>query len=141
MLCSMKSVSDFVDHAKSNDVIFLGMSPSSHTKPTRNGSLVRLSSWCQSMNLKSWDFHNVVHDRINSNSLNDVDVDALIARVSGKKKVVALGGFVSKVCTKYKIDHYKTDHPSPRNRNFNDPTYEVMMLAKLKAYLHEYCDD
>ena len=137
----MKSVSDFVDHVKSNDVIFLGMSPSSRTKATKNGTFVRLAKWCEVLNLREWDFHNVVHDRINSSDINDVDVQTLMSRVHNKKKIVALGGFVSRVCTKYKIDHYKTDHPSPRNRNFNDPSYESMMLAKLKVYLHEYCDD
>ena len=137
----MKSVSDFLDHKKSNDVIILGMSPSTRTKPSKNGTYARLENWCTSIGLKRWSFHNVVHNRVDSASMSDVDEEELLKRVAGKKKVVALGGFVSRVCTKYKIDHCKVDHPSSRNRNFNDPSYEPKVLAKLKAYLHEYCDD
>lgn len=29
------------------------------------------------------------------------------------------------------------DHPSPRNRKFNDPKYETKMLAELKRWLYE----
>lgn len=29
------------------------------------------------------------------------------------------------------------DHPSPRNRNFNDPVYEKKMLKELKRWLYE----
>lgn len=32
---------------------------------------------------------------------------------------------------------FTVDHPSPRNRNFNNPTYEKRMLKKLKEWLYE----
>lgn len=50
-------------------------------------------------------------------------------------KVLALGGFVSRVLIKAGIDHIQLPHPSPRNRLFNDPTYEKEMLTWLKREL------
>jgi uracil-DNA glycosylase len=49
--------------------------------------------------------------------------------------VIALGCWVSSVLKRNGIEHLKIDHPSPRNRNFNDPTYEGRMLTVLREYL------
>ena len=120
------------------NVMFVGMSPSSRTTPTKNSTLTRLNGWCDRLGLESYDFHNVIPNVTNGSKMEEVDVDMLLQRVRGRKKVIALGGFVSRVLTKYKIEHHKADHPSPRNRNFNDPAYEPMMLDRLKAYIHEH---
>lgn len=134
----MKSVKDFIDVPTSDEVIILGQCPSTKTKPFSNGTFARLKRWCDTVNLTEWDFHNVIPNKINSHDMKDVDIFALHDAVYNKKLVIALGGFVSKVCTKYNIEHYKIDHPSPRNRNLNDPQYEKQMLKKLKAHLNEY---
>jgi len=134
----MKSVKDFIDVPTSDEVIILGQCPSTKTEPFSNGTFARLKRWCDTVNLTEWDFHNVIPNKINSYDMKDVDIFALHDAVYNKKVVIALGGFVSKVCSKYKIDHYKIDHPSPRNRSLNDPQYEKQMLKKLKAYLNEY---
>ena len=73
-----------------------------------------------------------------SYDINDVDEDALYEAVQDKTIIIALGGFVERVCKKYKIGCYKIDHPSPRNRNLNDPHYEQQMLKNLKKYLDEH---
>jgi hypothetical protein len=42
--------------------------------------------------------------------------------------------FVERVCNKYNIPHYKIDHPSPRNRNLNDPKYAAALDAARGFY-------
>jgi uracil-DNA glycosylase len=132
----MKSVPDFIEgHESSDDILILGQCPSSKTKPFKNGTFARLSKWLEVVDVHAFAFHNVIPHMVNSYDIKDVDEAALMKAVKGKKIIIALGGFVSKVCTKYGIDHYKIDHPSPRNRNLNDPLYEINMLLDLKEYL------
>jgi hypothetical protein len=133
----MKNVLNFLkDHEVSEDIIILGQCPSSRTEPFKNGTFDRLKKWCDEVGLDSWDFHNVIPDKINSYSIKDVNSDLLITRTKNKKKVIALGSFVSRVCTKYKIDHFKIDHPSPRNRNLNSKDYERAMIERFKIYVN-----
>jgi hypothetical protein len=135
----MKSVIDFLDgHGTSNELLILGQCPSSNTKPLKNGTYNRLMNWCGFVGISMFAFHNVIPNKINSYDINDVDEDALYEAVQGKTIIIALGGFVERVCKKYKIDCYKIDHPSPRNRNLNDPHYEQQMLKNLKKYLDEH---
>lgn len=135
----MKSVPDFVsDYRPSKDLIFLGQCPSSRVARTKNGTFARLEKWAKYLCLTEWSFHNVIPDKVNSYSLDDVDVKGLHEAVKGKKRVIALGGFVERACRKHGIECFRVDHPSSRNRNFNDPSYEPQMLERLKEYLkHE----
>ena len=135
----MKSVLDFLEgHGTSNELLILGQCPSSNTKPLKNGTYNRLMNWCDFVGISMFAFHNVIPNKINSYDINDVDEEALYEAVKDKSIVIALGGFVERVCKKYKIDCYKIDHPSPRNRNLNDPHYEQQMLKNLKKYLDEH---
>jgi hypothetical protein len=135
----MKSVLDFLEgHGTSNELLILGQCPSSNTKPLKNGTYNRLMNWCDFVGISMFSFHNVIPNKINSYDINDVDEDALYEAVQDKTIIIALGGFVERVCKKYKIDCYKIDHPSPRNRNLNDPHYEQQMLKNLKKYLDEH---
>ncbi len=130
----MKSVTDFItDHKPSDDIIVLGQCPSSKTEPFKNGTFARLQKWLDYADISEWSFHNVIPNKINSYDMNDVDVDALRKAIEGKSLIIALGGFVSKVCKKYDISHVSIDHPSPRNRNLNDPKYEKALMEKLKV--------
>ena len=135
----MAKIKDIIpDHVSSKDVIVIGMSPSPrklNKKPYSNSTLVRLSRWMKDVNQPEWSFHNVIPNVVGSSSMQDVDVSALLKAVNGKKTIIALGTFVERVCKKHNIDSFKIDHPSPRNRNFNDPTYESKMLNSLKTFL------
>lgn len=132
-MSSIKSVPDFIPgHKSSKDILVLGQCPSSNTKPTKNGTFVRLRGWMDWVGEPAWSFHNVIPNKINSYNMSDVDEDQLEAAVRGKKVVIALGGFVSRVCKKYGIRHIKIDHPSPRNRNLNSLEYEITMLNELQ---------
>jgi len=52
-------------------------------------------------------------------------------------KVVALGNNASKRLTKLGVPHFKLPHPSPRNRQLNDPNFIVDKLAECKVYLNK----
>ena len=133
----MKSVPDFIEgHKPSGDILILGQCPSSNTKPNKNGTYSRLSKWLEVVDVHAFAFHNVIPDKINSYDIKDVQYRKLHAVTHGRKKIIALGGFVERVCKKYNIPHYKIDHPSPRNRNLNDPKYEQQMLKRLRDYLN-----
>ena len=132
----LKSVPDFLfAHKPSDTILVLGQCPSTRTKPTANGTFVRLKKWMDAVDLPCWSFHNVIPNKINSYKMEDVDVEALNKAIKGKHLVIALGGFVSRVCKKHKIPHLMIDHPSPRNRKFNNPDYEAGMLQDFKLHL------
>lgn len=134
----MKSVADFVPTSLLGDIVILGQCPSTNTKPRVGSTYYRLLNWCETVGIEEFAFHNVIPDRINSYDIKDVDEKKLRKAVKDRKIIIALGGFVERACKKHKIDCYKIDHPSPRNRNLNDAKYERDMLKKLKAYLDEH---
>lgn len=134
----LKSVPDFLtDHIGSREILILGMSPSTKTKPFKGGTFERLKSWMDRVGVPHWDFHNVIHDTPNSSNIKDVDWELLRERVRGRKVIIALGTFVSRVCKQEGFRFIAIDHPSPRNRNFNDPAYEPEMLKRLKKELKD----
>ena len=135
----MTRVKDFIhDHVRSKDVIVIGLSPSTRKvvkKLHTNSTLPRLDRWMKEAGQKEWSFHNVIPNIPGSSSMRDVDERALRRATKGKSVIIALGSFVERVCKKYDIDAFKIDHPSPRNRNFNDPSYEPQMISRLREYL------
>ena len=147
---AMNSVLDFLhDHKISDTVLVLGQCPSTRNPRVReeikksgkiptHGTYARLERWMDHVGLKEWDFHNVIPNKINSYDIKEVDEKKLKKAVKNKKIIIALGGFVERVCKKYSISNYKIDHPSPRNRNLNSKEYEQNMLNELKDYLNNH---
>jgi len=131
----MVSVTEFLNLRDDSDVLILGQCPSTNTKPKANGTYNRLKSWCDGVGIESFSFHNVIPNKVNSYDINDVDVAALKQAVNGRRMIIALGGFVERVCKKHGITCYKIDHPSPRNRNLNSAKYEHDMLDRLRGYV------
>ena len=129
----MKSVIDFLpDHNTDSDILVLGQCPSSKVTPSKNGTFARLKGWMNHVGEPAWAFHNIIPHKVNSYDVNDVDEVALTHAIYRKKVIIALGGFVSRVCKRYGIYHIKIDHPSPRNRNLNSLEYEMTMLTTLR---------
>lgn len=130
-------VRNFVfDHVSSKDVLVLGMSPAPiNRKPFVNCSLRRLDRWMKEADQPQWSFHNVIPNIPGSCAMRDVDVRALLKAVNGKKIVISLGSFVESVCKKHGIENFRIDHPSPRNRKFNDPSHEPKMVEGLRKFL------
>ena len=133
----MTVVTDYIaDHVSSKDVIVIGISPApKNRKPFANCTLLRLDRWMKQAGQPEWSFHNAIPDIAGSFDMKDVDSEALLRAVKGKQTVIALGSFVERVCKKHGIDSFKVDHPSPRNRNFNDAAYEPAMVKRLKQFL------
>lgn len=133
-------VSDFIPESidVNSSIIFVGISPSTKTVPFKNGTFARLRKWADEAGIEKFDFVNAIPDVVNGMSMTLVDYDNLITKCKSKTKVVALGGFVSRVLTRCRIPHLKIDHPSPRNRNLNSPVYEECLITNLKAFINEH---
>jgi uracil-DNA glycosylase len=118
-------------------VLVVGMNPSNtreNVKVRRNSTVDRLNQWMSRVNVKNYSFINAVEHR---GEVKHKDVDPILLRTATKdyKYVVALGGFASKALDKIRVDHFKLPHPSPRNRQLNDPSYEAESLKELVQYL------
>ena len=109
----------------------------------KNGTFARLQDWMNRVGVPHWDFWNAVPEKTGDVKMEDVDWEKLYAHLAGRRVVIALGGFatrVAKQALKYDssgIVLIAIDHPSPRNRNFNDPAYEGEMLKRLKKELKD----
>lgn len=143
---ALKSVPDFIpDHVGDRDVLVLGMNPSTNKKPIKNGTFCRLQDWMNKVGVPHWDFHNVVPHKTGDVKPDDVDWDLLKEQIDGRRVIICLGGMVARVIAilkslKHPFDHTTViciDHPSPRNRNFNDPAYETQMLKRLSKELKD----
>ena len=53
---------------------------------------------------------------------DSIDLDHLKEVVGNYDKVIAWGSTVSKFLDKIGVNHFTLPHPSPRNRQMNDPT-------------------
>ena len=68
----LKSVPDFLfAHKTSDTILVLGQCPSTRTKPTANGTFVRLKKWMDHLELPCWAFHNVIPNKANSYKMEE----------------------------------------------------------------------
>ena len=65
-----------------------------------------------------------------------IDYTSLKNCINTSYKVLALGVFPSQALQKLNIDHFRLPHPSPRNRQLNDKTFEYMMLEECKGFVY-----
>lgn len=100
---------------KSHDIPFVG-----------TASYKRLCNWIAELDL---DINRV---RLVNSNYN--------AYIYSYDKVIFLGRDAARQFPLYDYVEGRTkviDHPSPRNRKFNDPKYEPKMLKELKEWLYE----
>jgi len=118
-----------------SSLVFVGLAPSS--KPQgKNSSLYRLRRWIDTLYLSAVDFCNVFPDELPEViHISTMDLEPIKKRLAGKRKIIALGGMVSNILTKAKIEHLKVDHPSPRNRNFNKEDHELITVLRMRQYI------
>ena len=118
-------------------VLVVGMNPSSYNtnhKDRKNHTFDRLKRWFTYAGVDYFSFVNCCPDP-GDVKFSDVDYDTLIQCLDGYEKIVAIGNFASTVLSRLNIMHFKLPHPSPRNRMFNDKTFEPVMLSGLKSYV------
>ena len=120
-------------------VLVIGHSPGkTPINKRKNGSptLNRLNRWLDACNVDIYSFSNLCASH--KEFLKSSDIDGILIQKITKnyQKVIGLGGFVAQYLTKLGIKHYAAPHPSPRNRKFNDKTFEPMIVNEIKEYLN-----
>jgi hypothetical protein len=116
------------------DVIVVGINPSSGKQNKTSPSIKKLNCWMDSFGIDYYSFTNVIH-QTGAYKQSFVDKNALLCYIKGYKKVIALGPFVSKTLNSIGVDHYTMPHPSPLNRQLNDKEYEAMKLEECKKFM------
>lgn len=122
-------------------VLFIGDQPSSkNVDPTipfvGTPSYKRLLKWIGELDL-SVGLVKIINKREHV-MINEYEFDVVL--FLGKKSETCVGVLSHRdghpgAAT---VPKFKTvDHPSPRNRKFNDPDYEKKMLKELKGWLYE----
>lgn len=117
------------------NLLIVGINPSSG-KPKKLSAINRLEKWIDQLEVKYYGFANVIPEP-GAYHINKVDLEYVKSFCSDQDQVVALGGFVSEVLKRANISHHKLPHPSPLNRNLNDPNYEQLCIEECKKYLNE----
>jgi hypothetical protein len=125
-------------HEISDDVVVVGLCPSSNDVRSRSDTYWRLKNWMNIVGQYAYDFYNVIPDIVDADpkmaNVNLEDINTKLSKFRGKK-VIALGNFASKVLDKLDIDHLKIGHPSMRNRKWNDFHNVTMELENMRDYL------
>ena len=119
-------------------VLVIGHSPGkTPINKRKNGSptLNRLNRWLDACEVDIYSFTNLCAHHKEFLKMADIDGIFIQKITKNYNKIITLGGFVSQYITKMGINHYAAPHPSPRNRKFNDKSFEPMIVNELKEYL------
>jgi len=119
-------------------VLVIGHSPGkTPINKRKNGSptLNRLNRWLDACDVDLYSFSNIYAHHKELLKITDIDETYVQKITENYNKIITLGGFVSHYFTKRGIKHFSAPHPSPRNRKFNNKSYEPMVVNQLKEYL------
>jgi len=120
---------------ESKSLIIVGLNPSK-SRAIKNGSaLRRLHEWADYLNLSIFSFTNLSDDPHWDFKFKSLDKDFIVQSISGYGIIVALGSQVHDTLKRLGIDSFKLPHPSPLNRQINDPVYIHSKLDELKEIL------
>ena len=131
-------------HAFSDGVIVVGFCPSTKTveerssKYNKQDTVQTVIDWMHAARCYEFDFQNVIPHEVNAPpDLKLVDLASLKKRLLPfyKKKVIALGGFVSKALQVVDFPHLKLYHPSGKTRQLNDFEVRLDQIRKIHTYL------
>ena len=115
-----------------NKPLFIGINPTK-ARHRKGCALDRLMNWIEEMDLGIVAFTNLSHDpHWNKRS---VDPHFFLPALREHTKVIALGGLVSNTLSKLNIEHFTLPHPSPLNRQINDPDFIRKKLEECYNYL------
>lgn len=119
-------------------ILVVGHSPgATDIMKRKNGSptLNRLNSWLDHCNVEIYSFSNLSAHHAPVLKKSDVDETFVKSITESYNKIIALGGFVSQYLQKMGINHFPAPHPSPRNRKFNDKSFEPDVIKGLQNYI------
>ena len=120
-------------------VLVIGHSPGkTPIYKMKNGSptLNRLNRWLDACEVDIYSFTNLCAHHKEFLKMADIDGIFIQKITKNYNKIITLGGFVSQYVTKIGVPHFAAPHPSPRNRKFNDKSYEPMVINEIKEYLN-----
>lgn len=116
-------------------ILIVGQNPSSiqaGIKRKKNDTMSKLARWCEETNLDAFDFVNCSDQR---GEKYTIDYERLKMKAHDRTGIIALGNVASHALKKIGVDHLKMPHPSPRNRQFNDKSFEPKMVNRMRDYL------
>ena len=119
-------------------VLVVGHSPGkTPINKRKNGSptLNRLNRWLDACDVDLYSFSNIYAHHKELLKITDINETYVYKITKNYNKIITLGSFVSQYFTKRGIKHLAAPHPSPRNRKFNDKSYEPMVITQIKEYL------
>ena len=122
-----------------NKVLVIGHSPGkTPINKRKNGSptLNRLNRWLDACEVDIYSFTNPCAHHKEFLKMADIDGTFIQKITKNYNKIITLGGFVSQYVTKIGVPHFAAPHPSPRNRKFNDKSYEPMVINEIKEYIN-----
>ena len=119
-------------------ILVVGHSPSSKEYCPKKGnpSINRLNRWLDACGVDIYSFTNLCAHHSESIKAADIDETLIKECVKPYNKVIALGNEVAHYFKKKGIDCFHAPHPSPRNRKFNDKSYESIVINGLQKYIH-----
>lgn len=121
-----------------NYPIIVGMNPTK-AQLRKGCAWFRLMDWTEEIGISRFSFTNLSFDP--HWDKKNVDYEFLSKCLEGHGKIVALGGMVSNHLKKLGVSHHALPHPSPLNRQINNPAYISQRLQECKEYLHENIDN
>ena len=120
-------------------VVIVGLNPgNTPLNKLKNGSpkLNRLARWCDELGIRYYSFLNCIDNAGDYTQLK-ANYEQLKEATKEYDKVIALGNYASVCLKKIKVEHHKMPHPSPRNRKFNDKTFEPQVVEECRKYLEQ----
>jgi hypothetical protein len=122
-----------------NKILFVGSNPPPLKRPLGPDGMTattrRLNLWMEAAGVTAHAFTNVIPYHVEVEHNDHVDWDRVKERTKGFDRIIALGSFPSSVLARLKISHLALPHPSPRNRKFNDKSFEPTVVSRLKSYV------
>lgn len=131
-------------HSLSSEVMVVGFCPSTVTdecsreKYRKSDTVQTVIDWMHCARCYEFDFQNVIPHLVNASADPlHVNFSALKKRLEPflGKKVIALGGFASKVLCHIDMPHLRVYHPSGKTRQLNDFETRLDQVRNIHTYL------
>jgi hypothetical protein len=123
-------------------IIIIGLNPSKARAVIRGSALNRLNQWADQIGLPIFSFTNLTDDPDWDFKFKSLDQNFILQSIVNYDIIVALGTGVANHLKKLGLkDVFVLPHPSPRNRQLNDPAYIKSKLSNLREYIDDrlYC--